>query len=470
MLLLPALAAGTVLRLWFLHSHAVVQGDSLFYGDIARNWLAHGIYGRTIECTAGTLVAPTLARLPGYPALIAACFFAFGTGHYTPLLYLQAFLDLGSCLLIAGLVQRVSGRRAAMAALVLAALCPFTANYAAVALTETPSVFCVALGFYSLASFQTTRRRLWLVPLAFSWSYAALLRPDGVLLGAASLAGLLLGSGNRDDGERSSRVRERFVPAVLCVFFATLPFAVWTLRNLHTFHTFQPLVARDASDAGETSTAGFDRWMKTWAIDFTATSEIDWNADNNRLEIDLLPNRAFDSPGEYEATRKLFADYNRGTTLTPPLDARFAALAAEGIARHPLRYYVELPMLRVADMWLRPRVEMLRVPVRWWQYHRHPAAACFALLYGLLNLAYLVMAAIGVVRWPRAAWRMLAAMLLYIVLRCLLLGTLEGPETRYTLECFPVVIALAAVGIAKREGAGRGQDEASRVPEHRRSL
>jgi hypothetical protein len=127
-------------------------------------------------------------------------------------------------------------------------------------------------------------------------------------------------------------------------------------------------------------------------------------------------------------------------------------------------------MLRVADMWLRPRVEMLRVPVRWWQYHRHPAAACFALLYGLLNLAYLVMAAIGVVRWPRAAWRMLAAMLLYIVLRCLLLATLEGPETRYTLECFPVVIALAAVGIAKREGAGMGQDEASRVPEHRRSL
>jgi len=39
-------------------------------------------------------------------------------------------------------------------------------------------------------------------------------------------------------------------------------------------------------------------------------------------------------------------------------------------------------------------------------------------------------------------------MLAYIVLRSVLLATLEGPEPRYTLECFPMVIAFAARAIS----------------------
>ena len=39
-----------------------------------------------------------------------------------------------------------------MLALWLAALCPFTANYVAMPLTETLSIFCVALGLYAFAA------------------------------------------------------------------------------------------------------------------------------------------------------------------------------------------------------------------------------------------------------------------------------------------------------------------------------
>ena len=35
-------------------------------------------------------------------------------------------------------------------------------------------------------------------------------------------------------------------------------------------------------------------------------------------------------------------------------------------------------------------------------------------------------------------------MLLFVVLRSAFLGTLPNPEPRYTLECYPVVIVLAA--------------------------
>jgi hypothetical protein len=34
--------------------------------------------------------------------------------------------------------------------------------------------------------------------------------------------------------------------------------------------------------------------------------------------------------------------------------------------------------------------------------------------------------------------------LTYVVLRSLLLGTLGNPETRYTLECYPCIILMAA--------------------------
>jgi hypothetical protein len=40
-------------------------------------------------------------------------------------------------------------------------------------------------------------------------------------------------------------------------------------------------------------------------------------------------------------------------------------------------------------------------------------------------------------------------MLAYVVLRSILLATLEGPEPRYTLECFPMVIAFAALAVSR---------------------
>ena len=44
---------------------------------------------------------------------------------------------------------------------------------------------------------------------------------------------------------------------------------------------------------------------------------------------------------------------NRDHDMTPELDAGFAALAAQRVRSAPMRYYVWLPALRIADMWLR---------------------------------------------------------------------------------------------------------------------
>jgi len=175
-----------------------------------------------------------------------------------------------------------------------------------------------------------------------------------------------------------------------------------------------------------------------------STYEVYWNVPGSTLDLNTLPSRAFDSPAQFAETAALVADYNRnGQDLSPELDARFAQLAEERVRAHPLRYYVWLPLGRMADMWLRPRVENLNIDLDWWVYSHHYAETRFSWAYAGLNAAYLLMALAGLCFRPRYwPW-----MLLYFVMRSAMLSTIEAPEARYTLECFPMVFALGGVGI-----------------------
>jgi hypothetical protein len=47
-------------------------------------------------------------------------------------------------------------------------------------------------------------------------------------------------------------------------------------------------------------------------------------------------------------------------------------------------------------------------------------------------------------RWPSGV-RYAGLLVGFVVLRSLFLGTLENPEPRYTLECYPVVIFFASL-------------------------
>src|SRR5271165_1583804 len=138
---LAATFAALALRLIFLFAFPSITADSLIYGDIAKNWLQHGIYG----ITTAQGVTPTFIRLPGYPAFLAAVFWIFGMENYRAALVFQLMVDLATCFVIADMARRMISARAARAAFLLAALCPFFANYAAAALTETLEIFFTAL-------------------------------------------------------------------------------------------------------------------------------------------------------------------------------------------------------------------------------------------------------------------------------------------------------------------------------------
>ena len=147
--------AAFALRIFFYLRFPHVTGDSLVYGDIAKNWLQHGIYG----LTHADGPRPTWIRLPGYPAFLAVCFALFGSEHYNAVLLAQIVIDVAGCFVIADLVRRTVSPRAARFAFLLAALCPFTANYTVAPLAETLSIFFTAVALdCAVAAFQEIGR------------------------------------------------------------------------------------------------------------------------------------------------------------------------------------------------------------------------------------------------------------------------------------------------------------------------
>jgi hypothetical protein len=169
------------------------------------------------------------------------------------------------------------------------------------------------------------------------------------------------------------------------------------------------------------------------------------------LNLADLPSRAFDNAEQLAQTRALYAQYNRVVTATPAFDNAFAQIADKRIAVHPLRYYIVLPVARELDMWLRPRTELMKLPVDWWMIGSHPKRSAAEIAYALLNAAYLGLAIVGTFCWRRRGWSgrgaLPVAMLGFVGLRCLLLLSLDNSEPRYTLECFPIVILLASFAL-----------------------
>ena len=393
-------------------------------------------------------VRPTLIRLPGYPAFLAACFALFGREHYNAVLLVQIVIDVPTCFFIADLARRTVSEPAARFAFLLAALCPFTANYTVAPLTETLSIFFVAIALDAAAAGSTRYNRA-VAWSAWTWCGAAiacgiLLRPDGGILLIALGIYLLLRLA-RQPSERVASSGQEFV--VLAISLA--PLVPWTVRNWHTFHRFQPLVPESASDPDEFAPDGFDKWVRTWVADYVSTEEVYWQVPDDKVDLRPAAVARLRQPAERQKTQAIFDVYARTLVINPVLNSQLSDLANERIRRDPLRYYVWLPALRVADMWLRPRTEMLPLDTRWWEFADDTQSSVIAILWGALNLLFMLAAVMGVVRGPRP--RYLGMMLLFVLLRSAFLGTLPNPSRATRWSVIPCAVAGRRLDLGMEE-------------------
>ncbi len=446
------IAMGLVLRLVLIYIPRTVDWDTWDYLELGRNLLHHGTYGMG----SGANLHPSLFRLPAYPILLALFDSIFGSlansGWMVALYLFQAVADIAAGLLIAAFARRFLSERAGEITLALAMLCPFTAAEAGTAMTECLSIFAVSLGIYAagraIAAEQSGARDIRAMLLAASASaLAMLLRPDGAILPAALAIGIFCYTLRTRSQNHGRNLRRALAATAVFSLLALLPTAVWAARNWIDFRVFQPLAPRYIADPGERDNAGIHRWLRTWSIEYVSTANVWWHVGEATIDPANLPTRAFDSPAQREQTLALIADYNRVLSTSAAFDARFAALAAERVQAHPIRYYVWLPILRIGDQVFRPRTDEFSLEPNWWAWSTRPGQTTAAILLGLLNLAFVAAAAWGFLcRRVPFAW-MLGA---YLLFRFALLATLEAPEPRYSIQCFPIFILAAAAALSVR--------------------
>ena len=452
--LLPALLAGLALRLFIIWRFPFYSGDTAYYEELARNWLYHGVYG---FYSHGQLL-PSDARAPGYPAFLAAVCFLAGAGRQAVMLA-QALLDLATCVLAAGIASRLAAdapgatrNRVAIAALWLTALCPFTANYAAVPLTEVLATFLTTLalliflspsgmGVDRISSNRDLLRavKTWLAG-GIVVGLGTLVRPETPLLLAAVLIVLWLRFRGREYWSKLA------LPTVWMIAGFLLPLSPWASRNALSVGRVQFLAPRYAETYGDVLPTGFYAWTETWMFRFRDAYLFTWRLPTQPIEIQSLPPYAADSPEEFSRVASLLDRYNRTPGMTRSLDLEFAELARERTRRHPIRSYVWIPIERAATMWFTPRITLLPYSGRLWplakSYRSNSADFEVTLGFTLLNILCVAMAL-------SAAWFFRAnpgvlLIVAFVLIRTAFLTQLQTCEPRYVLVCFPALLALAA--------------------------
>jgi hypothetical protein len=455
-----AALAGFALRIFFvLRFPATSSGDSPFYIQLAWNWLKNGIYGARID---GRWI-PLDTRVPGYPAFLAAVFAVAGKSPRAVMLW-QVVVDMATCgviaLMAAQLASGRSRRPAALAALWLAALCPLTANYTAVVLTETLVTFLTAVGLLLVleayaegpasGSEPTSVQAVFMNPWFLAGligGFGALVRPETPLLLLAAGGVLLVRWRRRADRLKLARA------GVLAGIGLLLPLLPWAARNWRSLDEVQFLAPRYANLPGELVPLGFNAWTRTWLWRFGDVYLTLWKLEDEPIPPDSIPVGAFDSPDERDRVHVLLAQYNDTLTLSPDEDRLFGEIARERTRRHPLRTYVEIPLLRSLAMWFTPRIELLPfsghvLPLKdEWEYDREDLLV--TLLLGLVNGAYAVLGLRGA--WIARGRPGCAPLVVFVLLRTAFFAAfIETPEPRYVLECFPALIAFAAQVFAPR--------------------
>ena len=471
---LVALVAGLCLRLYFVLKFPANSGDTVLYEQIATNWLKHHVYAMTV----GGAITPVDLRMPGYPAFLAILYALTGRTDEDARLWVmlaQVGVDLLSCAIIARLAALLActsedlapNKRVFSIALWLATLCPCTANYTAVPLTEVFATFWTVLACLAfVVALRRTQKPDFLLksthlPLGKSVEYSAragglmvgfgtLFRPETPLLlvaAAAIFGALFFSRGN---------YRRWFWVCLGMALGCLMILSPWAIRNMITLGEPQFLAPKNSNLPGELAPYGFMAWEKTWLYRVRDCYLVPWKLNEEAIHVDEMPARAFDTPEEKQRVAAILEQYNNDLTLTPEEDAEFARLARERTARHPLRTYLWLPAARAVAIWFTPRIELLPVsghvfPLAQMREDDPVDQEVTSLLF-VLNLFYVGLGVWGAMRLWRSnpsARPAVAFLALFIVIRTAFLTTLETPEPRYVLVCFPALIAMGAQVFAR---------------------
>jgi hypothetical protein len=204
----------------------------------------------------------------------------------------------------------------------------------------------------------------------------------------------------------------------------------WMVRNYVTLGKFQPLSNPYGKPHDEYVPAGYMLWIRTWMKNDVEYHQADlvFHPGNRDFDPRRVPDDSFDSTEEKDKVFSLIDRYNQTGEMTADISDEFLAIANTRIKRHPVRFYVWLPLQRAACLWLTgfSTSHRLRLIARM-----------------MLVLPIIIGGLLGFVFWARHA--PLTPLLLLIILTRTIFFSYLSAEARYIAEAYPAMIAACAV-------------------------
>ena len=388
---------------------------------------------------------PEVIRTPAYPLFVAAIYRVFGV-HQLAVALVQTGLFAAICALVFAIGRRVASDRIALGAAVLTALYSPLPYFGALVLTEVWTTFLFSVAMWLTVGAFFKRRTTGLALAGVVLALTALSRPVFVLFPIALAAvGLIV--------LPLARVRAR--PSLLQW---TVMLAMFGITMLPWFaYNYRTLGVVTMSPAGGIGRAIWEgSWQAAWsgrlqnelthlADDIDDRAELDRRvaevADRERLSAGPM----LEYVHQWEDIRRIWTepvDSSERARARVIADREYLRVGLDNIRHDPLGHLVWRLARGVFVLWAG------EIPFRYSEINRLPPVVtrvCWAIQALLLALA--LAGAVSLLKAGRvAAAVLLTAPIAYVTAVHFVLLT----EARQSLPAMPLVLLLAAAGIAQR--------------------
>jgi 4-amino-4-deoxy-L-arabinose transferase-like glycosyltransferase len=428
--LIAIVLAGLALRLIAAGEWRAPAGDGIQYYALSQELLrAHRF---ALYQDPGPLL---YTRLPGYPL-----FLAWVAVRHVPLdlaahlalaTRANAWLDVGTALAAVAIARALGASRAAQLAVAAAVLaCPLMVLLSRYGLSESLATLLTTLAVWLVLRARASRPVLNAALAGVVAGAAQLVRADTLTLVPAVVIALY-------------GTRRRWAALAAFAIAALVVFSPWPLRNLAVFGAPHPFAAAVRTAAGVEIPGELYAWARTWASSAPGDAYLDkpfvWGGPVDVAHPLLVAPAMYDDQAERGRLVELYQRYNRDGFSDEVRDG-FARLARERRRRHPLRYFVTLPLARVAHLFA-PEPES-ELPMRCAALGLPRLRGGFA----IFDFAAYALAIAGALALARRDRRALAVLLAPVASRAALFAFAIPHATtqRYLVEVYPLLIVLAA--------------------------